>query len=95
MTLVNTPGEQAIAFLLTCVQNSQKGKMNWDNVSLVISVNMTPEAAKYYFSIVKNAKEFECSDKYPEIPGDRSWEFVTAEDIGPVVIAADSNDIIA
>ncbi|CAI7586855.1 unnamed protein product [Penicillium crustosum] len=96
MTSVNTPEEQAIAFLLTCVENSQKGKINWDNVSLDIGVNMTPEAArKYYFNIVKNAKEFERSDKYPEIPGDPSWESVTAEDIGPVVIVADSNDIIA
>ncbi|KAJ5214002.1 hypothetical protein N7449_001171 [Penicillium cf. viridicatum] len=95
MTSVNTPEEQAIAFLLTCVENSQKGKINWDNVSLDIGVNMTPEAAKYYFSIVKNAKEFERSDKYPEIPGDPSWESVTAEDIGPIVIVADSNDIIA
>ncbi|KAJ5931897.1 hypothetical protein N7516_006386 [Penicillium verrucosum] len=90
MTSVNTPEEQAIAFLLTCVENSQKGEINWDNVSLDISINMTPEAAsKYYFSIVKNAKEFERSDKYPEIPGDPSWESVTAEDIGPVVIVAD------
>ncbi|CAI7647006.1 unnamed protein product [Penicillium discolor] len=96
MTSVNTPEEQAIAFLLTCVENSQKGKINWDNVSLDIGVNMTPEAArKYYFSIVKNAKEFERSDKYPEIPGDPSWESVTAVDIGPVVIVADSDDIIA
>lgn len=79
MTSVNTPEEQAIAFLLTCVENSQKGKVrntwfqarsltmstnydvslpntpanltgyvlqiNWDNVSLDIGVNMTPEAA--------------------------------------------------
>lgn len=44
---------------------------------------------------MKNAKEFERSDKYPEIPGDPSWESVTAEDIGPVVIVADSDDIIA
>jgi hypothetical protein len=27
MTSVNTPEEQAIAFLLTCVENSQKGKV--------------------------------------------------------------------
>lgn len=56
---------------------------------------LTISSRKYYFNIVKNAKEFERSDKYPEIPGDPSWESVTAEDIGPVVIVADSNDIIA
>ncbi|KUM62727.1 hypothetical protein ACN42_g4385 [Penicillium freii] len=95
MPSVNTAEEQAIAFLLTCGGNSQKGKINWDNVSLDIGVNITPEAAKYYFSIVKNAKEFERSDKYPELPGDPSWESVTAEDIGPIVIVADSNDILA
>ncbi|KAJ6124237.1 hypothetical protein N7471_011554 [Penicillium samsonianum] len=96
MTSVNTPEEQAIAFLLTCVENSQKGKINWDNVSLDIGVNMSPEAArKYYFSIVKNAKEFDRSDKYPEVPGDPSWQSVTAEDIGPIVIVEDSNDTIS
>ncbi|CAI7625556.1 unnamed protein product [Penicillium viridicatum] len=96
MPSVNTAEEQAIAFLLTCVENSQKGRINWDNVSLDIGINMTPEAArKYYFSIVKNAKEFERSDKYPELPGDPSWESVTTEDIGPIVIVADSNDIVA
>ncbi|KAJ5229262.1 hypothetical protein N7489_009970 [Penicillium chrysogenum] len=96
MTSVNTPEEQAIAFLLTCVENSQKGKINWDNVSLDIGVNMTPEAArKYYFSIVKNAKEFERSDKYPELPGDPSWQSITADDAEiPIIIVEGRNDII-
>lgn len=61
----------------------------------VLLQSLTISSRKYYFSIVKNAKEFERSDKYPEIPGDPSWESVTAEDIGPVVIAADSDDLIA
>jgi hypothetical protein len=30
--------------------------------------------------IVKNAKEFERSDKYPELPGDPSWQSITADD---------------
>ncbi|KAJ6179702.1 hypothetical protein N7519_010163 [Penicillium mononematosum] len=95
MTSVNTPEEQAIAFLLTCVENSQKGKINWDNVSLDIGVNMTAEAAKYYFSIVKNAKEFERSDKYPELLGDPSWLSVTADDAEiPIIIVEGRNDII-
>ncbi|KAG0157170.1 hypothetical protein Pdw03_8406 [Penicillium digitatum] len=95
MTSVNTPEEQAIAFLLTCVENSQKGKINWDNVSLDVGVNMSPEAAKYYFSIMKNAKEFERSDKYPELPGDPSWQSITADHVGPIVIFEDSNCTIA
>ncbi|KAJ5824975.1 hypothetical protein N7447_007315 [Penicillium robsamsonii] len=87
MTSINTPEEQAIAFLLTCI--------NWDNVSLDIGVDMIAEVArKYYFSIVNNAEEFDRSDKHPEIPRDPSWESVTAEEIGPIVIVEESNDII-
>ncbi|KAJ5473850.1 hypothetical protein N7475_003416 [Penicillium sp. IBT 31633x] len=95
MSSVNTPEEQAIAFLLICVENSQKGKINWDNVSLDIGVNMSAQAArKYYHYLVRNAKEFERSDRFPELPGDPSWESVTAEEVGPIVIVEDSNDII-
>ncbi|CAG8890600.1 unnamed protein product [Penicillium egyptiacum] len=114
MTSLNTPEGQAIAFLLTCVENSQKGKVpntqfqaqfhdiseftiNWDNVALDTGVNMTPEATrKYYFSILKNAKEFERSDKYPEIPGDPSWQSITADDAElPIIIVECQNDTIA
>lgn len=56
---------------------------------------LTASSRKYYFSIVKNAKEFDRSDKYPEVPGDPSWQSVTAEDIGPIVIVEDSNDTIS
>ncbi|KAJ5484423.1 hypothetical protein LT330_006635 [Penicillium expansum] len=96
MTSVNTPEEQAIAFLLICVEHSQMGKINWKDVSLDIGVNMSPEAArKYYFSIAKNAKGFERSDKYPEIPADPSWETITPDDLGPIVIFEESYDTIA
>ncbi|KAJ5790881.1 uncharacterized protein N7518_007892 [Penicillium psychrosexuale] len=102
MTSVNTPEEQAIAFLLTCVENSLKGKINWDNVSLDIGINMSPEAAaiidgqqqEILLQHCEDAKEFDRSDKYPEIPGDPSWQSVTAEEIGPIIIVEDSNDTI-
>ncbi|KGO77718.1 hypothetical protein PITC_009880 [Penicillium italicum] len=96
MTSVNTTEEQAIAFLLACVETSQKGKRRKLFSYLVGFVaNIDNQQQEYYFSIVKNAKEFEHSDKYPEIPGDPSWQSITADDVGPIVIFEESYNAIA
>lgn len=56
---------------------------------------LTISSRKYYFSIVKNAKDFERSDKYPELPGDPSWQSITADDAEvPIIIVEGRNDII-
>jgi hypothetical protein len=50
MTSVNTPEEQAIAFLLTCVENSQKGKVRNTRLqarSLTMSPNSQHDPIQY------------------------------------------------
>ena len=44
---------------------------------------------------MKNAKEFERADKYPELPGNPSWQSITANDAEiPIIIVEGRDDII-
>lgn len=75
-------------------QHEPRSSVSSSRIWWVLVQLLTASSRRYYFSIVKNAKEFDRSDKYPEIPGDPSWQSVTAEEIGPIIIVEDSNDTI-